>query len=313
MLLKPDQKPAESVPCKRCNLYCMTGCKSFTPLILITILPFIPMLCKAGNEHEPASARALGVARSCIVLTDCWALINNIGALEAEKNQFTLGLYSGSSWTNITGVSAIVATKKIEHDINMGLGVVRSGSDLYNEIRIIGGASHKIGWTKLGISGTYLRNQTKNLISTESFFIEMGGTARYKNLVLGLHLYNISNSSIGTDRYMAKIPPAIRAGFSYSILNNKLTLLGECYKTPNQKTMARIGAEYCIDTNMISVKCGYEAITNVGAIGVGFQNKKMNISVSGLTHSAFGLTIMLSAEIKLNYYPAKKTKPPTNK
>lgn len=252
-----------------------------------------------GNEHEPVSARALGMGKSCLLLPDCWALINNIGALKYDSGKVEAGICSGSNWSGqLPGTSAITAGKALGKGINAGFGVMRSGSLLYNETRIITGASHKINWMQLGIAGTYLINQTKDLASKSTFILEAGGVAQFKNLKMGMHLYNPTGSYIGTERYRAIVPPGIRAGMAYSIAGEKLLLSGEYCKALNIKGALRLGIEYRLDSTFIA-RAGLETGTGIASAGIGIQGKRISIDIAGQNHPVLGIAITLSAAIKI--------------
>ena len=260
---------------------------------------------KGGNEHEPVSARVLGQGRCSLLIPDCWAAINNVGALHSDTGIINAGIYTGSNWTNsFPGISALAISKQIKRGSIIGAGILRNGSLLYSETRIVAGFSRKINCVQIGLGGSYISNQTAGLNTTGAMIMEFGCVANIEKLTLGANLYNITNSYIGSEKNKAAIPQSFRGGAKYSIHSN-VSLSAEYYYSQTLKSLFRVGTEFTIDS-LVNIRGGYESGTKLMTFGVGLNLKHTNLDFVTIYQPILGPAIMFSANFKINFRKANK-------
>lgn len=248
----------------------------------------------AGNDPFTYGTRALGTGQIGLLHSDIWSLHNNIGALGYLKKS-GIGV-SGDNRYNLQALNQISFASALVTDNlgNVGFGVSRFGSDIFNQTRVQAGWAKSFGIASLGISAQWYQIGASDFPTRNFFIVQFGGMAQ---LTPKIHfagsIYNL-NQAKGSEYQDEKIPTIVRAGLGF-LPNPKVKIMTEVQKDLDQKAQIKAGLEYEF-TEKVWARTGFVTQTNqvCGGIGVEWRNIVFDYAVNrhpnlGWTHS-FGIS-----------------------
>lgn len=250
---------------------------------MIRLLPLAVMLtsCQyflgAQNSSTFVGARAgsMGYASSC--LADEWAIFNNIGALAGVDNAkagFTVDAHP--SFKPFNKVAAVIAMP-MPFGV-AGLGVYRTGDNLYNEQVITTGLSSKFGLASLGIRLNYVQYNINGFGRKGVLSVSAGGVAELTpGISIGAHIVNLNQPELsGVDD--ARLPTLLIAGVTFKP-TEKLIIATELEKDLDYPVLWKTGMEYQVHKKF-SVRTGFNVNPTGGFMGFGFRPRKFTLDYS---------------------------------
>jgi hypothetical protein len=242
-------------------------------------------------------ARSVGMGNTSVTLQDAWAVFNNIGALAWTKemhlltavdNRFTISGFN----TVAAGVVVPIITEKTV----VGATISHFGDNLFNEVNLGLGISHKIDKVSLGFKTNYVQFATEGLTTKTAFTFEFGGLMQFtKNLFVAAHIYNFNQAQIANFK-TEKLPTIMKAGLSYRPLET-ITLNTEIIKDIDYPTNFRSGGEYK-PIKQLSLRGGLSLNPLIYSYGAGFELAGFHIDYSLNTHT----TLLPAHHLSIAYH-----------
>lgn len=255
-----------------------------------------------GNENTVQGARSAGMGNTSVCLSDSWAILNNIGALNPDSLRTEAAVSgTGKFGTAHAGNVAMAITGRLPNkNYSFGAGVVKFGSPLYSETRVTAGIARKINHINMGLALNYVQNYTEGMSSKNTVLAEAGGTVLImKKLLLAAHAYNITASSIGTERYSTVVPQTLRTGIAFiPFKSNELILTGEAAFVPRYPALFRAGLEYRI-IEALAVRLGTEPTTSAYSCGIGVFSTYLCVDCGLNIHPELGISSSLALKCNL--------------
>ncbi len=253
---------------------------------------FLSTSCFAQFGQIEAGARSYGMARTSLVVSDSWAVFNNVAALSGVKG--TEGFLGYSNRFTLSGLNTLQAGATFDafFDGKMGIGLTRFGDDLYNEHRVAMGYAHKISNMSIGIQVNYLQTSIQGYGTRHNFALELGGMAQLsQNLTLGMHIFNINQAKI-SDFEDERIPTMMRLGLSYKPME-RVTLNFETEKDTEYPASFKAGLEYQAikwNENQVFVRTGITTEEFLAHFGVGYYKGSFGLDYAFSTLPQVGFS-----------------------
>lgn len=235
-----------------------------------------------------ARASGLGYASSC--LSDEWSIFNNIGALATLKDVKVGFTYDAHPSFKPFNKAAMVFVIPLEVGV-AGLGVYRTGDNLYNEQILTAGFSSKFGLASLGIKLNYIQYNVDGFGRKGVFSLSFGGVAELTpRLSVGAYIVNLNQPklSIIDDN---RLPTQLIAGISFKA-SGKVIIATELEKDLDYPLMWKSGME-CQIHKKFTVRTGFNVSPTGGFMGFGFNPRKFTLDYAcqyrfnlGMRHQA---------------------------
>lgn len=245
-------------------------------------------------ENVVLGAKANAMGNIASLHTDEWALFNNIGALAQNENLSVFGTYHLPFGIADFQTFALGAVAPLKFGGVAGLNITRFGDDLYNEMLVGLGYSHKIQQVSLGIKANYAQIAFQDLGSIGTVVLEFGGLAEITpKISFGAHIYNLNGAKFSSDfSEDEEIPTIMRAGLRYQAIE-PLNLVFETEKNINFPASFKVGVDYNAFKN-IYFRTGVETEPFISHFGAGFYHKKIRIDYALASESTLGLSHQFS-------------------
>lgn len=283
--------------------------------LLILILGLLSQNVSAQNFNAFGSVGAKSAAMGGVstAIADEWAILNNIGALAANKNlESPTAMISFENRFNNSSLNAyhfgILSPLKIGGVT--GLSISRFGDKYYNETQVGLAYSHQISLVSVGAKVNYYQAAANDQIgitqqSRSTFLIELGGMAKLsEKWAVGIYGYNFTNSKLKSSEGEDRIPVILKAGVSYQPYQ-KLLLSLETQKDIDYEATVNVGLAYQIHKNF-SVRTGISTQPYNIAFGVAFQPKTFSFDYALANNNALGWIHQISIRYTLL---SKKSEP----
>lgn len=266
--------------------------KSLFNILLLLNLSIIT--CNATNYISTAGARATAMGNCSAATSDQWSSFNNQAGMAYNKDS-----HANIGCENRFGMKEF-ATTLCGITLPTRYGVISTnityfGFDIYHEAKLgIGfakpfGENFSIGLQAdildLTISGSGF---TKQAITLE-------GGIQYKpakNITIGLHTFNPTEVTIGTEEDNSPIPTITRIGISYKPSEN-LTLISEAEQRNNVDIFGKFGLEYVME-EWLKIRFGYYNTPSTFTCGIGTKLNKCYIDISYQASNARNRTPAIS-------------------
>jgi hypothetical protein len=246
--------------------------------------------------------RAVGMANSSVSLQDGWALFNNIGALAwTEETQLLTAVDNRFIISGLNTVAAGAIQPMFKGKTVAGLSISHFGDQLFNEVNLGLGVSHRIEKVSLGLKVNYVQFVMQGLQTKTALAIEFGGLMQFtKHLFVAAHIYNFNQAQIASFRD-ERLPTIMKAGISYRPLDN-IILNAEAIKDIDYPTNVRMGAEYK-PIKKLSLRGGFSVNPVIFNYGAGFEVAGFHFDYALSTH-----TVLLPAHHLSVAYRFRKLK-----
>jgi len=267
-------------------------------LLLFFASYLLPFSVRAGNEPQPAGARSAGLAGITAMLSDVWAVTNNIAGITALQKP-VVGVYAENRF-NLKALSTVTlqGVYSLAAKGSVGIELSRFGDKLYNEQKIGIGYAHKIGPVSLGLKATILQLHLEELGSKRAVAISFGGQSEIiPNLVFGAHIFNMNQAKLA-DYQGERFPTVMNAGLAYKP-GTKLLLSLETEKDLEYPADVKAGIEYKI-IEQLALRTGFSSARQSATAGVGFTSKSFQIDYALGGHSVLGVSNYLSVSYQFN-------------
>ena len=231
--------------------------------------------------------RSSGLAGTGSVIKDISATSNNIGALAFVEE--TNVAFSTEFHPKLPGSSKVSSCFSLPTKLGVtGISLFRFGDNVYNELVIGIGHSHKIGISSLGIRANYIQYHSETLSNKYAFRLDFGClTDITPKLFVGAYILNITKSKLSSEA----LPTKFVVGLGIKPTTH-LFIISEIEKTLTYPTTFKAGVEYKV-YNKLFLRTGINMSPNAGYGGIGMVIKKFNIdyamkftSVLGTSYSA---------------------------
>ncbi|MGV3587643.1 MAG: hypothetical protein ACO1OF_11610 [Adhaeribacter sp.] len=261
-------------------------------LVLLIMLVCFGLPVWAGNDPQPAGARAAGLAGVAVTLTDVWAVTNNIAGITAIKKP-TVGVYAENRF-NLKALSTVTlqGVHALGKNGALGLELLRFGDKLYNEQKLGLGYAHRIGPVSLGLKASLLQLHLEQLGSRRAVALSFGGQSEIiPKLNFGAHIFNFNQAKLASYQN-ERFPTVMQAGLAYQP-SSKLLLSFETEKDLRYPADVKGGLEYKPITQL-ALRTGFSTARQAATAGVGFISQRFSIDYALGSHSVLGVSNHLS-------------------
>ena len=222
-----------------------------------------------------ARAGSMGYASSC--LPDEWAIFNNIGALATLKDVTAGFTYDAHPSFGPFNKAALVIAVPFQIGV-AGIGLYRTGDDLYNEQVITTGFSSRFGLASLGIKLNYVQYNVDGFGRKSVMSVSFGGVAELTpHLSVGAHIVNLNQPKLST-LDDTRLPTLLIAGVLFKPSDNVI-IATELEKDLDYPLMWKTGMEYQVHKKF-SVRTGFNVSPTGGFMGFGFTPRKFTLDYS---------------------------------
>ena len=219
-----------------------------------------------------ARASGMGYASSC--LSDEWSIFNNIGALATLKDLKASFTYDAHPSFKPFNKAALVVAVPFPIGV-AGIGLYRTGDDLYNEQILTSGFSSKFGLASLGIKLNYIQYTIDGFGQKGLLSVSFGGVAELTpQLSVGAHIVNLNQPKISS-LDDTRIPTLLVAGVSFKP-SGKVVVVTELEKDLDYPLMWKTGLEYQAHKKF-SIRTGFNVNPTGGFMGFGFNPRKFTL------------------------------------
>lgn len=240
----------------------------------------------AQSAINNIGARAMSLGYTSSILSDEWALFNNVAGLAKVNHRaasFTSEINPSFPAFNRTSVIIAAPVKKIGV---AGIGASRFGDDLYNEQMISAGFANTLGLASLGIKVNYLQYYAEGFGNARAFTVSLGGIAELTpGLLIGAHIVNVNQPGIGEQR-VERLSTLLVLGIGFE-LSEKLFLVSEIEKDIDYRPRWKSGIEYKVHKKIFA-RTGFNLYPQGGFAGFGFKPKKFQIDYAFQYHINLG-------------------------
>ncbi len=225
-----------------------------------------------------------------VVLTDLWSNYHNQAGL-AYAEKLMLGFhYENKYVVDEYGLHALALAVPVNWG-TIGASAAFFGYSKYNETRIALAYGRSFGERfSAGIQMDLLNvYQAENYGSSTTVAVEAGILAEpVDGLFAGAHIYNPTKSSFNTTG-VQDVPVIFQAGIGY-YFTDKLLIVAETEKDPEQKAVFQGGMEYNIIENIFA-RIGLSSYEmSAYSFGIGFVYKGINADMAFSHHQILGYT-----------------------
>jgi hypothetical protein len=271
-------------------------------IFVLAIFLLIGTISISFAQRIGIGGRHLGVGGASVTLQDGWAVFNNIGALAWLNQPTVMTAYENRfAVAGLNTVAAGFAMPTLKSSA-WGTTITHFGDNLYNEVNLGVGASHKINTVSLGIKANYLQISMEGLGTRSVFAFEFGGLMQFTpTLFAAAHIYNFNQAQIANFQ-QEKLPTIMKAGLSYRPLKN-LQVNGEVVKNIDFPATLRAGVEYK-PIEKLAVRTGINTAPFTASFGVGLQLFALQVDYALQTHSV----LLPAHQLSLVYLLKKKKK-----
>ena len=243
------------------------------------------------GQIEPA-ARQVALGNSSVALAnDVFSLFNNPAGL-AQTTARQIGIYYSPSPFGMKQLANIFFAYAEPFPFGcLSLGGMKYGFELYNEIELTGGYSKNFAEKYfIGFSVSYKYLKIKNYNHSSAFIFNFGFIYKFSEAIqFGFSAFNFTRSTYS--KIKNSIPTKLRAGFSFNILRNVLTL--EAYKDLNYPLSLRGGIEIPVG-DFLFLRFGTRTEPDTYTAGVGLRYSLLRFDYAIFTHQYLGLTHQIS-------------------
>ena len=257
-------------------------------LLLLLLLP----ACLLGQAvPDFPGARAAGLGRADVTLSNAWAFQNNIGALAfIEEPQLAFGFNTRLQLPELNTFGALAVWPLPQAAI--GASFSRYGSGPYSVQAAGIGYSHKISYISLGIKLSYLQRSIEQLGSNGSLVLEAGGKAELlPRLHFAAHAYNLIQSRF-SQKSEEWIPTLLKAGLSY-LPTDKIQFYFQTFKDIDFPARFSAGIEYAV-IPQLQLRSGIQTRPLEASFGLGIRLKKVTFDYAFRHHPFLGVNHYLS-------------------
>lgn len=255
--------------------------------ILLLVLVFSPLLAFAQVPYQ-IGARANGLANSALVISDVWAVRNNIGAIgELEKTEIGLAYQNKFLLKEFSNQSLAVnyATGKG----NFGLYLQQAGFNLYRELTTGVGYGMKLSHNfSVGLSLNYHRISFGDIYGAKNSISASVGL-KYnlnKNIQFGANVTNLNRAQVA-EVEDERFPTVFGLGMKY-IFSEKAFWTVELEKDIMNPINVKSGLELKAHEILV-LRLGVNSYPFQTAFGVGVKLKKWRLDVAANWHSSLGV------------------------
>lgn len=253
-------------------------------LLVFSLSPFVLF----SQTPYQIGARADGLANSSLLLSDVWAVKNNIGVIgELRKTEIGIGYQNKYLLKEFSDQSLAVnyAAKKG----SFGFYFQQSGFNLYREITTGVGYGMKLGRNfSAGISLNYHRISIGDIYGAKNAVSASAGI-KYKlnkNIELGANVSNLNRAKI-TNVEDERFPTVLGLGMRY-IFSEKAFWTFELEKSVIHPINIKSGLELKAH-EMLVLRLGVNSYPFQTAFGAGVKFKKWRLDLAAKWHSSLGL------------------------
>ena len=263
----------------------------------VTLLLTIVLFCysfaaQAGNDPQPAGARANGMAGVAVTLADVWAVTNNIACITSLRKP-AAGVYAENRF-NLKALSTVTlqGVYPLVNNGAIGMELMRFGDKLYNEQKFGLGYAHRIGPVSLGLKATLLQIHLEQLGSRRAVALSFGGQSEIiPKLTFGAHIFNFNQAKLASYQN-ERFPTVMKAGLAYQP-GTKILLSLETEKDLEQSADFKAGLEYKPITQL-ALRTGLSTARQAATAGVGFVSQRFSVDYALGSHSVLGVSNHLS-------------------
>lgn len=260
----------------------------------ITFLVLASLATSTYGQFTSASgARAIAMGNSFVSLQDEYALFNNPGALSVK----TLSFVSSMNFRHISlGINDVQAGLAVPFGaFQAGIGVDYYGDQLYNQLRVVSSARHRIGFANLGMRLGYHQYYLENYGYKQTASVDIGGIFTMSEEVrLAMLITNLTRSKLtGQDDH--RLSSLIALGLSYLPISS-LRFNLQLTKDINLPVSGNLGLEYLINQN-IAARTGFDFTNSTAALGIGFSWQQFRLDLGGQYQPRLGYSAAASIVI----------------
>jgi hypothetical protein len=259
----------------------------------LLLLFFFPLESTASGEFRGAGARSVTMGGASVGLSDFWSLSNNQAGIPFLRGSMA-GIFAESCYLPGDMTTSMLGAFYSTKPAHFGIMVLRTGNNLYNEIRAGLSVSRKFGkYFSAAIQADYLRiQQSEGYPSANRLSFEAGLMFRAgKNWTAGFHIINpvpVRIPGDGSDL----LPAIIRFGGCYST-GEKFLLSLECEKDLLNPPIIKGGLEYWFFPGICG-RAGVSTNPTTVAAGFGFKWKNWVIDIGSSYHFILGYSPVVS-------------------
>lgn len=263
----------------------------------LILLLLISNSCYSQNYTYFAGSRSSSLAHSSVSLVDIWSSFHNqagLAFLETDQLAFSYQNRYGLKELS-TAYFTLVKSFPIGQ---FSFSISHFGFEQFNQTKIGLSYSRKIGETwSLGGQLNYENQFIGEALNQGILTGEIGLLSKpFKELKLGLHLYNPLNQNWETDLEFSN-NIGLRLGANYGF-KSKALILVEIQKWADFPERYSIGFEYPI-LNLLVLRTGFSFQPNSQNFGIGFFVKDFRVDTSLEYSSYLGESFSLSLNYEL--------------
>jgi hypothetical protein len=250
-------------------------------------------------ENFKAGARSLGLSNAFVSFSDLWSTFHNQAGL-AGIDYAGAGFYFESKFgisylTYSAGSVAIPLNSGV-----FGISCYQFGKGSFKENKFALAFARSLGkkW-KAGIQMDYFTQRMPENSKAAGFATFEGGIIyqTYRQLFLGLHLFNPAEKEFDLNGEEIKMPVTVRAGGHYQF-DKYLSISFEAEKDNHHSLLYKTGLEF-ITAEKFAVRLGASGDPFFYTAGFGYITDRINFNIAFSYHGNLGMTPSVSAEIHL--------------
>jgi hypothetical protein len=255
--------------------------------VLLLILVFSPLFLFAQVPYQ-IGARANGLANSTLVISDVWAVRNNIGAIgELDKTEVGLAYQNKYMLKEFSNQS--LAVNYAARKGSFGLYFQQAGFNLYREVTTgIGYGMRLSNNFSAGLSLNYHRISFGDIYGAKNSISASVGL-KYnlnKNIQFGANVANLNRAQI-TEVEDERFPTMFGLGMKY-VFSEKAFWTVELEKDILHPINVKSGLELKAHEILV-LRLGMNSYPFQTAFGVGVKLKKWRLDIAANWHSSLGI------------------------
>ena len=269
------------------------------PILIVWALWF-PLSAHGQSASTLMSGRSTALGYASAVLTDEWALFNNVAGLATLKNPSAVFAYEATP--SLPGADRTAAGFSLPLNLGtVGVGFFRFGDQLYSEQLISAGFANRFGLAALGVKLSYIQYRAEGFDTRSAVGISVGGIAEITpKIAVGAYIVNLNQPDIAAQDG-EQLPTKLITGIKFDPASN-ISLMAEVEKDLDFDPVIKGGIEYSL-YKKVQLRTGFNFNPRSIFTGLGYNTARLHIDYGLQFNTVLQTVHQFSATYKI---PTKK-------